>query len=60
MTKQNEPNPNHKQLEPDQTLKIVEVNGLTVTVEDADGDFITFDIDLRGLPHSYGGSTSEI
>jgi RNA binding exosome subunit len=53
-----------KHIEPDQTLTVVEVEGhhgergviLTVTVEDDDGDLITFDIEARGLPGSYASS----
>lgn len=50
-------------------LRVVEVNcrffpnilhAGTVTVEDQDGDLLTFDIQTNGLPKSYQHSTSDI
>jgi len=59
-----------KRLEEGQTMKVVEVeydrgslglgvNG-TITLEDKDGDYLTFDIDPTGLPKTYEHSTSDI
>ena len=52
-----------KQLREGQKLTVVELSPEsppTVTVEDEDGELITFDIDPRGLPRSYEGSTSDV
>ena len=53
-----------KQLREGQTLTVVEVSWPdfkpTITVEDEDGDLITFEIDPNGLPRTYEGSTSDI
>ena len=60
-----------KQLEEGQTMKVVEVYyaplqkhsaiGIgTITLEDKDGDYLTFDIDPTGLPKTYEYSTSNI
>ena len=48
-----------KELREGQTLTVVEVSSEEITVEDDDGDYITFDIDPTGLPKSYEGSESE-
>ena len=51
------------------TLRVVEVNcrflpGIlhagTISVEDQDGDLLTFDVQTNGLPKSYQYSTSDI
>ena len=47
-----------KELCEGQTLTVVEVSLKEITVEDDDGDYITFDIDPAGLPKSYEGSDS--
>ena len=59
-----------KQLEEGQTMKVVEVYYAplptemgrigTITLEDKDGDYLTFDIDPTGLPKTYEYSTSDI
>ena len=49
-----------KELREGQTLTVVEVSSNEITVEDDDGDYITFDIDPVGLPRTYEGSESEI
>jgi hypothetical protein len=49
-----------KELSEGQTLTVVEVSSKEITVEDDDGDHITFDIDAAGLPRTYEGSESEI
>jgi hypothetical protein len=49
-----------KELSEGQTLTVVEVSLKEITVEDDDGDYITFDIDPVGLPRTYEGSESEI
>jgi hypothetical protein len=62
-----------KRLEEGQIMKVVEVSwveydrgslGLgvngTITLEDKDGDYLTFDIDPTGLPKTYEHSTSDI
>ena len=59
-----------KQLEEGQTMKVVEVYYAplqtemgrigTITLEDKDGDYLTFDIDPTGLPKTYEHSTSDI
>lgn len=50
-------------------LRVVEVNVVlhlgifhtgTITVDDGDGDLLTFDIQTNGLPKSYQHSTSDI
>jgi hypothetical protein len=48
-----------KELREGQTLTVVEVRSEEITVEDDDGDYITFDIDPVGLPITYEGSESE-
>ena len=51
-----------KRLEEGQIMKVVEVNWgrKSITLEDKDGDYLTFDIDLKGLPKTYENSTSDI
>lgn len=53
------PIPEHWQLRVFQKGSLRNMAG-TITLEDKDGDYLTFDIDLKGLPKTYENSTSDI